>query len=671
MKKIGLIIGLVLCLLSVFGEVVHASGVFLEAAPTSRAFIKYRQAAARGAVARSSGYRPSPLDLTHLKGADYSGYLSSSARGAADVPVSYDLRQLGLVTGVKDQGELNACWAFSSIGSIESTYLKRNPASALDLSEMFLFWYAFNDIFGLTPLGPGKTPGGGFDNSAVSTFARWTGPVLEDSAPLGNIPTGLAQSYPMRLHLQDAFFLNLEFDDEKSAIQPTNDIRKRLLMDYGAISVGCKAPTGSGYNAQLHSWNSTSKVFPDHSVLLVGWDDNYPKENFNVRPSSDGAWLVKNSWGVEWGDSGYYWISYEDRVFSDGVAYLAEETDNYDLNYGYDELGWCGSVNIGRSSSPWMANVFAAASDGEELKAVSFYTTAPNTAYELYIYNDVPQGGSPVLGTEVLRQSGVESFAGYHTVRLNSSVPLRKDSRFSVVLRMTSAYSYPLAVETKIVDFSDSASSGRGESYFSADGKSWSDAYDVASAVVDNASLNACVRAFTSINRSIPALSAFSDDPKEWGALIIDLGNLVHVRLNAKIISSVIPSGINVQTGGLNNVRVLIGDSEGYPVENTQDADLKDGTSVNRYLVIEGTAASEADALNAVIESVTYTLGGLVITQFSDNPIMVSDMTPMDIAQNSGDGGGGGGCDLGAGSLLPLITFSVSVVLLSRRKKYK
>ena len=47
-------------------------------------------------------------------------------------------------------------------------------------------------------------------------------------------------------------------------------------------------------------------------MTLVGWDDNYHAENFNYTPESNGAWLKKNSWGPEWGDAGYVWISYED-----------------------------------------------------------------------------------------------------------------------------------------------------------------------------------------------------------------------------------------------------------------------------------------------------------------------------------------------------------------------
>jgi C1A family cysteine protease len=653
----------VFCLGGVLCGALRAAEMFIEAAPVSGAFLDYRYGLARGSVASFSGYRPSPVDLSHLRGADYSGYLRSEARSGADVPVSYDLRRMGYVTGVRNQGALDACWAFSSIASMESAFL-RGGGAPLDLSEMFLFWYAFNDGAGLTPLGPGGTPGGGYDNTAVSTFARWTGPVLEETVPIGNTPVGPARSYPAALHLQDAFFLNLEFDEEQSALQPTNDVRKRLLMDYGAISVGCKAP-GGPYDARSLWPFSQSKEIPDHSVLLVGWDDEYSSDGFKTRPSSAGAWLVKNSWGEAWGDAGYYWISYEDRVFSDGVAFLAEGADNYDFNYGYDELGWCASVRLDGARSPWMANTFVAASEGEVLEAVSFYTTAANAAYEVRIYSGVPQGGMPNQGTEAARLSGVEPFAGYHTVELTSPVPLRRGARFSVAVRMTSPYAYPLAVEAKVTGFSDNAASNRGESFFSSDGETWSDVFDIPASILEG-SPNACVRAFTSVPGSLsdPPKGAFSGDPKDWEAFIIDLGNLAHVRIYGRITSDATPVSIAVDAEGLKDVSAVIGDSKGYPIDSYSSSG---GAGGGRYLIIEGTAASEADALRASVKSIAYSLGGLDMLQFAGSPIKVGDMSRLE--SSPAEGGGGGGCGLGLPPLLLMAAACVGFACGRIRKK--
>jgi C1A family cysteine protease len=54
-------------------------------------------------------------------------------------------------------------------------------------------------------------------------------------------------------------------------------------------------------------------------VLIVGWDDAFPASSFRSghRPPGDGAFLIKNSWGADWGDKGFAWVSYHDATIGD------------------------------------------------------------------------------------------------------------------------------------------------------------------------------------------------------------------------------------------------------------------------------------------------------------------------------------------------------------------
>lgn len=80
---------------------------------------------------------------------------------------------------------------------------------------------------------------------------------------------------------------------------------------------------------------------PDHDVAIVGWDDNYSRDNFNKKPAGDGAWIIRNSWGADWGDGGYFYMSYYDSYAGSNVTafHNTQATDNYSRIYQYDPLG--------------------------------------------------------------------------------------------------------------------------------------------------------------------------------------------------------------------------------------------------------------------------------------------------------------------------------------------
>ena len=353
-------------------------------------------------------------------------------------PSRFDLREHGNVTAVRNQGEFETCWAFASMGSLESAILVQKPegysytANDIDFSERHM---VDNHGFDLT------AKQGGSMLMAMSYLLRWGGPVSEVDSPYPAPGTTEWSTSSViadpRLHVQQVRFI-----PGKTTWTGNDDI-KNAVMNYGAVYTTFYMDKKAYYNESKQAYRCPYSMQPNHGVLIVGWDDDYPASNFgkifldNIF-IDNGAYLVKNSWGSEWGDDGYFWVSYYDHNFA--VSTMAvfsgnESKANYATIYQYDELGYTGDFKPGdsRMNAGWMANVFTATSD-DQIAAVGFYVLAPNTSYQIRVYTDIPEGGTPKDGTLKYSntQTGSFSYAGYVTVPLDKVVPVKSGSRFAV-----------------------------------------------------------------------------------------------------------------------------------------------------------------------------------------------------------------------------------------------
>ena len=83
---------------------------------------------------------------------------------------------------------------------------------------------------------------------------------------------------------------------------------KQAVMDYGAVGISYYAYTYSGfasnqyYNADTAGYYCYDEQTTNHAVTVVGWDDDYPAQNFPTAPEGNGAWIVRNSWGSDFGE---------------------------------------------------------------------------------------------------------------------------------------------------------------------------------------------------------------------------------------------------------------------------------------------------------------------------------------------------------------------------------
>lgn len=423
----------------------------------------------------SKGYAPAPLARI-----DESESLTLDA--AASFPATYDLRSSGRLTTVRHQGNFNSCWTFSSLGSLES-YLKTKET--VDLSENNLM---LNHGFDYS------VSAGGNSNMALAYLSRWSGPVSESSDPYGSSKkTGLSPIY----HLQSAEYL----PRSETAI-------KQAIIDGGALDTSIYSTAfdyDNYYNkttAALY-YNGTNAV--DHAVAIVGWDDNYSRDNFSTPPPGNGAWIMRNSWGSDWGENGYFYLSYYDSYAANEVTafHSAESTKNYNRIYQYDPLGNTSTRGYNTPDrSGWGANVFTAAAN-ERLTAVSTYAVSPNTTVDIKIYSNL-SSTDPTSGQLMASQSENFTNAGYYTVNLNTPVNLRASEKFSVVIKYIAPQAtYAIPVESPLANYSSGASANTGESFISAYGSgNWTD-------VGERYDANVCIKAFTgdAIASSLESLS--------------------------------------------------------------------------------------------------------------------------------------------------------------------
>ena len=477
---------LLVTIAGVAGAAAAAPG--LKAAPLNPEFLQYQKDLAAGRLSRTSGgsalgLLPAPLDLSYLN--------RLAVPGTANAyPATYDLRTTVpvRVTPAKDQGNNGTCWAFATMGSLESCLLLPPGTTTYDFSEDNM---VLTNGFDVATGGSYET-GGGYPKS-TAYLARWGGPMLEsqDAYHDGNTPPGLTPSK----HVQEVLWLPGRTGTYGIYVHPivsaiNMNAVKAAVTQHGGVWTGIhvgSSDQSTYFNDTYDSWYYPGTSGTDHAVLIVGWDDAYSRTKFAVAPPGDGAFIVKNSWGAGWGENGYFHVSYYDSQFGDSMACFdnAEATSNYKTVYQYDRLGVEDTVGWGDSTTAWFANVFTA-SASDSMAAVSFYAMAPGASYQVY-------AGATLAG-KALKTSGTLTYAGYYTIKLPTPMALTSGQKFAVAVKVTTpGLKYPIPCEYPVATYSSAATAAASQSYISNDGATW---YDL-TAQTGFEKANVCLKAFT------------------------------------------------------------------------------------------------------------------------------------------------------------------------------
>lgn len=428
-------------------------------------------------------------DLTFTSG-NYTLFRLNSTNGS--LPSYYNLVDYGLVSSVKNQRKGGNCWAFAMIASLESAMLKASNSmniygddlfSLIDLSEENM-----KNLAALySPYGwKWGTNDGGNDDLADGYLASWLGPVYE-SDDVYDDDSILSPVLNSIMHVQNIVFLKRDnFTD--------NDLIKQAIMDYGAVYTAVRIKdenksdlyrTDSQIGCYLY-YDGTNRTC-NHAVTIVGWNDTI---NIPGAPGR-GAWIVKNSWGENWGNNGYFYVSYYDVCcpkpgLKDAcIAFVLNDSIKYDKNYQYDIAKTDYFFNT--TDTVWYKNIFTA-TDNEYLSAVSTYFEK-KTNWQLSVYvNNVLKS----------TKSGVSN-PGYWTIDLFEHVPLNVGDIFEIVFKIKVSGDAGVPISEKVSLNNEFYKAGC--SFVSYNGVDWADLYDMIwmdyPGHTYNNSQVACIKAFT------------------------------------------------------------------------------------------------------------------------------------------------------------------------------
>ncbi len=383
----------------------------------------------------------------------------------------YNSYDYGIVTPAKDQRSTNSCWAFASLSTVETSAIM-DGLSGVALSPKHVEYMVTRNAF------LDRTNDMGFDREldaggnpyfAASYFFRHDGPILEQSMPFTKTHSKINSIYlPDDEAYYDIGSYRSEYYETASSCSISQiSTVKNYILEHGSVAASVYYSDiylnkGLYYNY----YSAIESRSSNHAITIVGWDDTISASNFK-NAKNDGAWIVKNSWGIDWGNNGTFYVSYDDiRICGSLTVFYDVRKNTYDNTY---------------YASDTLANVSFPMNGGYVYTKAKFEKKGSSDEYLDKVSVEVNEGNSYNIYVTTNADSNadwIEVDSGYATV--NSVVtarfePIKITGTYYVIVKYSGG-NFPAMCKTLFNDIHDKIDISTDTNYYTKNSKtSWKD----------------------------------------------------------------------------------------------------------------------------------------------------------------------------------------------------
>ena len=334
--------------------------------------------------------------------------LFGCSSGKASDDSSFSMLDMGYSIPVRDQGPPGACVPFTGATAVEYN-IRHTLGQSFEVPPYDLI----TDMCGVDK-----------EEGYILLAESYTTWAISNEF---QIQWALADGYEGYTLVSSPFYISMSCEQKVSA----DDI-KSAIREYGGVmaDLNISSPT---YMSSFSYYNDNGNW--NHEVLIIGWDDNYKKENFGGHAESDGAWLAQNSFGDGWGNNGYFWISYEsdvELITSFQMSDEFTEVISHAAGIGFNDDCWI--MGIGTGEDTTIANVY---DHSGTIGGVGTYVGLYHNDEGCHDFAISPTDitieiRSADFSTVLYTQEASFDMAGYYVVELDE--PVEVSGPFSVVI---------------------------------------------------------------------------------------------------------------------------------------------------------------------------------------------------------------------------------------------